>query len=811
MRNLALALLLFLGLSAHARQPLLIVDRGSSPVTDAYVSFLQRETGKRAGFEWKVASALKEDLPVQPKAANSKVIVLGTDAQMQTLLPAALYSQWQAKLPVLKGSASDESYSVVPLLHNGYRIYILSGRSVRAQLFAIGWLLRNAQIDQRGVSIPQTNAFVTSPDKAVRGYQVGYRMKNNTYDAWRLSQFEQQMLDLAVFGLNTLQVVAPVSDDDPTSPLFPASAEETVIGLSSLSQKYGLRYDLFYPEMAKDYSESGQVEAELRQFEDLIRKLPLVDSIHIPGGDPGHTPPEILLPLIEKETAILHRYHPEAEVWVSAQGFTRERYDRFYKMLQNHPRWLTGIFFGPQSREGMELQRRQIPASYPIEFYPDTAHVMHSQFPVPQWDPVFALTESREPICPRPAGFQHIYRHFRSLNSGFIVYSEGINDDVNKVLWGAWGWNPGTSAHQALREYAHYFFHSDPRHADSIASSIEALEGNWSGPLLSNKTIAATLTSFQRESHSLTPEWRWNSLLYRAVYDRYLQIKRARELVLEDAAIAKLQQPGAIDSRIAAARSILDRDNRSLEEKSLNKQLYDLAQKLFDETGMQLSVKLYKASNWERGANLDRVETPLNNRTWLEAEFSSIQKSDADEKEKSARLSRIIHWKGETPGTLYDDLGDPTREPHLVRGAGWSSDPELYRTAIDGIADETLEKGWRLSWLSYAETLYETPLHLHYDHLDPNRSYTLRVTYAGEAYVLPMRLVANDKEEIHPLRLRRSNPETVEFNLPASATSSGQLDLKWFRKDGAGGGGRGGQVAEVWLIPYRTETPHLDH
>jgi hypothetical protein len=64
-----------------------------------------------------------------------------------------------------------------------------------------------------------------------------------------------------------------------------------------------------------------------------------------------------------------------------------------------------------------------------------------------------------------------------------------------------------------------------------------------------------------------------------------------------------------------------------------------------------------------------------------------------------------------------------------------------------------------------------------------------------------MRLVANDKEEIHPLRLRKSNPEIIEFNLPASATSSGQLDLKWFRKAGAGGGGRGGQVAEVWLLP----------
>jgi len=795
MKNIVPAVLLFVGFVAHAQQPVLIVDQSASPVASAYASFLQRETNKRSGIEWKVSSRLDED-----SLKQTTTVVLGTDEQMKNLLPTAAYSQWQAKAVSAK-DGTVESFTFSPVLYKNRLIYVLGGRSVRAELFAIGWLLRNAQIDKTGVHIPEAKAFISTPDKAVRGYQVGYRMKNNTYDAWSLSQFEQQMLDLAVFGLNTLQVVAPVSDDDPTSPLFPASAEETVVGLSSLSKKYGLRYDLFYPEMAKDYSDPQQVSFELRQFEDLVKKLPLVDSIHIPGGDPGHTPPEILLPLIEKETAILHRYHPNAEVWVSAQGFTRERYDRFYKMLQEHPRWLTGVFFGPQSREGMELQRKQIPASYPLESYPDTAHVMHSQFPVPQWDPIYALTESREPICPRPAGFQHIYQHFRSLNSGFIVYSEGVNDDVNKVLWGAWGWNPNTSTHQALKEYAHYFFHSNSVEADRIASSIEALEGNWSGPLITNRSIATTLAGFERESRTLTPEWRWNSLMYRAVYDRYLQVKRGRELGLQTAALAELQQKGSVESRIAAARSILNKDNRTSEEKALNKQLYELAQKLFDETGMQLSVKLYKASNWERGANLDRVEMPLNDRTWIEAQLSSVEKSSGSENEKSVQLSRISDWQSATAGTLYDDLGDPLHEPHLVRGEGWTSDPEMYHTAIDGIADETLEKGWRLSWLNYAETLYETPLHMHYDHLDPKRSYKLRVTYAGEAYVLPMRLVANDKDEIHPLRLRKSNPETAEFDLPASSTSSGQLDLKWFRKDGAGGGGRGGQVAEVWLIP----------
>lgn len=794
MRKIAVFALFFIGLAARAEQPVLITDPASSTVASEYISFLQKEMENRGNFQWQVAKTL------DTAPSGSPIVVLGTASQMKALLGPDVYVRWQTEQSALNVRESDEGYSVTSLAGTHRSVLVLSGKGLRGELFAIGWLLRNAEINRTGIVIPSMKSFATSPDKPIRGYQIGYRMKNNTYDAWNLSQFEQQMLDLAVFGMNTMQVVAPVSDDAPSSPLFPAPAEETVIGLSRLSQKYGLRYDLYYPEMAKDYSDPSQVNAELKRFGDLVSKLPQLDSIHVPGGDPGHTSPDILLPLIEKEGVILHHYHPQAEIWVSAQGFDRERYERFYKILQGKPQYLTGVFFGPQSRESMEEQRRKIPAMYPLEFYPDTAHTMHSQFPVPKWDPIYALTEGREPICPRPFGFTHIYQHFRSLNSGFIVYSEGVNDDVNKVLWGALGWSPNASTHQVLEEYAHYFFRTNRQRSFAIASDIESLEKNWSGPLLSNTGIAPTLAHFQEDARYATQNWRWNSLMYRAVYDRYVQIKRRRELSLQTAAIQKLTMPGSDEDRISAARSILDRDNRSDEERTLNHQLYALAQKLFDEVGLQLSVKRYGASNWERGANLDRVETPLNDRIWLETKFDAIQKSSESEQDKLIQLQNIANWNQPIRGALYDDLGDPEAEPHLVRGEGWLRDPEMYHTAIDGIADETLEKGWRLSWLSYAETLYEEPLHLHYEHLDPHRHYRLRITYAGEAYTLPMRLMANDTIEVHPLRLRKSNPETVEFDLAPETTHSDTLDLRWFRAYGAGGGGRGGQVAEVWLL-----------
>ena len=113
----------------------------------------------------------------------------------------------------------------------------------------------------------------------------------------------------------------------------------------------------------------------------------------------------------------------------------------------------------------------------------------------------------------------------------------------------------------------------------------------------------------------------------------------------------------------------------------------------------------------------------------------------------------------------------------------------------------TPDDGWRMSWITYAETLYEKPIELSYHGLDPKKHYKLRITYAGEDYHLPIRLVANDSIEIHPPLDRKINPSTMEFSIPPAATSSGNLDLKWTRPPGIGGSGRGHQIAETWLIP----------
>lgn len=238
---------------------------------------------------------------------------------------------------------------------------------------------------------------------------------------------------------------------------------------------------------------------------------------------------------------------------------------------------------------------------------------------------------------------------------------------------------------------------------------------------------------------------------------------------------------------------------------ALRARLFDLAGRLYAHAGLQLSVQRYGASAIERGANLDRVDASLNDRVWLMRQFADIR-TLTDETERRTRLARIADPAMTGQGALYDDLGDPDREPHLVRGLGFDRDPQMLESAIDGVADKVPDDGWRAAWTTYAEALYDRPITLVYRDLDPKRTWRLRATYAGEDYQLPMRLTANGVE-LHPPLPRATNPMTIELAVPSEATRSGQLRLDWTRPPGVGGGGRGHQVAEVWLIPDPVSSP----
>src|SRR5262249_44514183 len=107
---------------------------------------------------------------------------------------------------------------------------------------------------------------------------------------------------------------------------------------------------------------------------------------------------------------------------------------------------------------------------------------------------------------------------------------------------------------------------------------------------------------------------------------------------------------------------------------------------------------------------------------------------------------------------------------------------------------------YRNSFRTHAEALNDAPLKMRYTDLDPAGAYKVRIVYAGDSPTRKIRLLANDRTEIHPYIEKPTPFRPVEFDIPQQETQSGNLTLTWYREPGLGGNGRGNQVAEVWLM-----------
>ena len=96
----------------------------------------------------------------------------------------------------------------------------------------------------------------------------------------------------------------------------------------------------------------------------------------------------------------------------------------------------------------------------------------------------------------------------------------------------------------------------------------------------------------------------------------------------------------------------------------------------------------------------------------------------------------------------------------------------------------------------------ETPLQMRYRGLDRAAHYRVRIVYAGDIFGPDMliRLVADDKYEVHPPITKELPIKPVEFDVPVEATRDGELTLTFSAPPGIGSAGRGNQIAEVWLM-----------
>ena len=683
---------------------------------------------------------------------------------------------------------------VAGLAAEGYRLKAsagqveIAGADARGVLYGVGAFLRRMDWKAGSLSIEAPLELKSAPVSRIRGHQLGYRAAANSWDAWTVAQFDQYIRELALFGANSIENIP--FQDERTNPLMKVSRREMNREMSRICQRYGLDFWVWLPADFDLHDTAKRVEF-LQRFEEMAGESVELSGVFVPGGDPGHNPPELVMPLLEDLAARLKLRHPKAKVWLSLQGFNAEKEEAVYRYIeQKRPVWLGGLVAGPSSPPA-ERSRRRLPREYALRLYPDLTHNKICQYQVPSWDQAFALTLGREAINPRPAEFARIHNRYAALSDGFISYSDGVHDDVNKNVFSALAWDPARSVREVLIDYARLHFSSAL--APEIADGILALERNWRGPLVDNGGVEGTLLAWQKleqKAPQLEANWRWQMNLLRATYDVFVRRRLISESGLEAAANAQLLAPGRnAGEAMAAARAILAQVSLRPESPELRARIVELCEKLFRSIGLQTSVGKYQASGTERGAVLDFVDYPLNNRWWLEDEFAKVSAMKT-EAEKKQRLVAIAQWEKPGPGSFYDDVGNEGRSPHAEGDI--EQEPGSFRATEPTFWwwDQGMSRA-RLSWQS---TIW--PRRMVYEGLAPGASYVVRTQGYGQ------NLLRADGKALKPLVEGKLMGEFYEFTVPAEALEDGRLELTWEvpKDEGALNWRQKSRLAEVWLL-----------
>ncbi len=306
-------------------------------------------------------------------------------------------------VPVREGidlpETKSEGFRLLYSNEKGKKTLWIIGADSRGLLFGIGKFLRIAEISEGKILLPDEIDIATSPEYALRGHQFGYRNTANSWDAWNVEQFDQHFREQMLFGANSFENI-PFKDGLP-SVHMKVPREEMNIAMSRICEKYDADYWVWTP-AGIDLKDKKLRQAEIEEHEALYKSTPRLDGVFFPGGDPGKNHPSDVLPFLEELAGLLHKYHPNAGMWISLQGFDKEKVEYFFKYInEKNPDWLAGVANGPSSPP-LDVERELLPKKYKLRSYPDLTHTVRCQFPTKNWDQAFALTEGRECTNPQP-------------------------------------------------------------------------------------------------------------------------------------------------------------------------------------------------------------------------------------------------------------------------------------------------------------------------------------------------------------------------------------------------------------------------
>jgi hypothetical protein len=295
--------------------------------------------------------------------------------------------------------------------------------------------------------------------------------------------------------------------------------------------------------------------------------------------------------------------------------------------------------------------------------------------------------------------------------------------------------------------------------------------------------------------------------LIRAYFDAYAFRRLVYETELEQMAreiLSSAKDKGSKEA-IKEAGEVLAKATNEPVKPELRERCQALADSLFRSISAQLTVERHNAVNG-RGNFIDNIDLPLNDVMWITDKLTAIEKITS-EQERLQEIDKMLNRTNPGPGGFYDNFGTPKSRERIISRVPLEKDPCNLASPRISFGIGLKGKEWvhhvtavgfegqasPASWMNQVTTLYDQPLEIVYDKLDPKSSYTIRVAYTGR-FPSKIKMVADDIP-VHDF-IKTGIKPIYEFQIPPKAVADGVVEFKWT----CGEGERGSQVSEIWII-----------
>ena len=153
---------------------------------------------------------------------------------------------------------------------------------IRGFIYGMGMFLRKL-VPVCGVpALSEDISGVYSPDKQIRGHQIGYRTTPNTYDAWSVEDYRRYYLDMMFFGTNIVEHIPYEKGVSKRNRLMKYDEEEFLVDASRMADEFDLDVSLWHPN-----NDGETVEQAAERRGKLYETIPRLNVVFPPGGDPG--------------------------------------------------------------------------------------------------------------------------------------------------------------------------------------------------------------------------------------------------------------------------------------------------------------------------------------------------------------------------------------------------------------------------------------------------------------------------------------------------------------------------------------------